>query len=70
MTKQQLLKTIANLRIWQKGDKRAPHKPLLLLMALSRIQQNKERLALFSEIEKPLTELYTKFGSSGMVAGF
>lgn len=62
MTKQQLLETIANLRIWQKGDKRAPHKPLLLLVALSRIQQNKERLALFSDIEKPLTELLIEFG--------
>lgn len=62
MTKEQLLKTVANLRIWQKGDKRAPHKPLLLLLALSRLQQNKERLALFSEIEKPLTELLIEFG--------
>jgi len=62
MTKQQLLETIANLRIWKQGDKRAPHKPLLLLIALSRIQQNKQRLVLFSEIEKPLTELLTEFG--------
>ena len=62
MTKQQLLEAIANLRVWQKGDKRAPHKPLLLLMSLSRIQQNKQRLALFSEIEQPFTELLIEFG--------
>lgn len=62
MTKQQLIKAISNLNTWKKGDQRAPHKPLLLLIALSNIQQNKDRLMLFSDIEKPLTKLLIEFG--------
>ncbi len=62
MNKQQLLKIILNLRVWQRGDKRAPHKPLLLLIALSRIQHNQKRLVPFSDIEKKLTELLIEFG--------
>ncbi|MBT5669816.1 restriction endonuclease [Candidatus Woesearchaeota archaeon] len=56
------LKKIQNLKIWQKGGKRAPHKPLLLLTALSYAQRNKERLLMFGDIEKPLTDLLIEFG--------
>lgn len=62
MTRQQLIKIISNLNTWKKGDQRAPHKPLLLLIALSNIQQNKDRLILFEDIEKHLTELLIEFG--------
>lgn len=62
MTKQKLLTRISKLNIWQKGDQRAPHKPLLLLLSLARLQDGHERLALFSEIEKTLTELLIEFG--------
>ena len=62
MTKQQLIKTISNLNTWKRGDQRAPHKPLLLLIALANIQQHKDRLILFRDLEKPLTELLIEFG--------
>ena len=62
MTKQQLLETITKLKVWKQRGQRAPHKPLLLLLALSRIQHNKERLVLFSDIEKDLTEKLIEFG--------
>ncbi|MBT4730811.1 restriction endonuclease [Candidatus Woesearchaeota archaeon] len=62
MNSDQLLKKIQNLKIWQKGGKRAPHKPLLLLTALSYAQRNKERLLMFGDIEKPLTDLLIEFG--------
>ena len=62
MTKQQLIETISNLNTWKRGDQRAPHKPLLLLIALANIQQHKDRLILFSDLEKPLTELLIEFG--------
>mgnify|MGYP000577910875 FL=1 len=62
MKRQQLIKAISNLNTWKKGDQRAPHKPLLLLIALSNVQQNKERLMLFEDVEKPLTKLLTEFG--------
>ena len=62
MIRQQLIEKISNLNTWKKGDQRAPHKPLLLLLALAGVQQNKERLILFEDIEKPLTELLIEFG--------
>jgi putative restriction endonuclease len=42
-------------------DKRAPHKPLLVMLALSRYQAGHRRLLSFDEIEKPLTELLKEF---------
>lgn len=63
MDKQQLLEKISNLRVWRQGDKRAPHKPLLLLIALSNIQHSRGRLVLFSHVEKLLTELLIEFGA-------
>ena len=62
MIRQQLIEKISNLNTWKKGDQRAPHKPLLLLLALAGVQQNKNRLMLFADIEKPLTELLVEFG--------
>jgi putative restriction endonuclease len=62
MTRQQLIERISSLNTWKRGDQRAPHKPLLLLIALSNLQQNKERLILFKDIERPLTELLIEFG--------
>ena len=62
MNSDELITTLSKLKVWQQGDQRAPHKPLLLLLALSRIQQNKPRMMLFSEIEEKLTLLLTEFG--------
>lgn len=42
----------------------APHKPLLLLMALSRVQRGLPRLFSFAEIEPELKKLLTEFGPS------
>ena len=38
-----LKKTIQNLKFWQRGDQRAPHKPLLLLYALGRLTRGESR---------------------------
>ncbi len=62
MTKHQLLNIISKLRVWKQGGKRAPHKPLLILIAISCIQHDKKRLILFSEIEEHLTSLLKEFG--------
>jgi putative restriction endonuclease len=43
-------------------DKRAPHKPLLILLSLANIQAGKPRLLPFSEIEEPLKNLLIEFG--------
>ena len=41
---------------------RAPNKPLLLLLALGRVTDGRERLAAYTEIEKPLKKLLAEFG--------
>lgn len=61
-TKRFILTQIKNLNVYQRGGKRAPHKPLLLLLALARVAQHRERLALFSEIEEPLSRLLKDYG--------
>lgn len=58
----QILDRFANLNIWRRGDERAPHKPLLLLWTLARLQRGEPRLAPFEEIEEPLRELLIDFG--------
>ena len=39
------LTRIDDLNVWKKGSRRAPHKPLLLLVALGRLQRGEERMA-------------------------
>jgi putative restriction endonuclease len=34
MTPDEILNAFNNICVWQRGDRRAPHKPLLILMAL------------------------------------
>ncbi len=43
----------------------APHKPLMLLLALARVQQHLPRLAPFASVEPTLSELLTEFGPTG-----
>lgn len=40
----QLQNKIIDITIWKKGEQRAPHKPLLLLYALSKYKQGHARL--------------------------
>lgn len=57
-----LLEAFDNLRVWRRGDQRAPHKPLLVLLALGRARRGLPRLAPFSELEPELRELLADFG--------
>ena len=57
-----LLKQFKDLNVWRRGDERAPHKPLLVLYALGRIQAGADRLIPFDQIEGPLTRLLEEFG--------
>ncbi|MCP5276966.1 MAG: HNH endonuclease [Thiobacillus sp.] len=65
MTRTQILDAFDRIRVWQQGDKRAPHKPLLVLLALGRLQRGESPLAEFSQIDAPLKELIDEFGPSG-----
>ncbi len=53
---------VLGLKIWQNGDERAVHKPLLLLLALGRVQRGAKRLVAFREIEEPLRDLLRTYG--------
>lgn len=65
MTRTKILQAFESIRVWQQGDKRAPHKPLLILLALGRLQQGKCDKVEFREIDAPLRSLIDEFGPSG-----
>lgn len=60
-TSRELVERVGALNVWRRGDQRAPHKPLLLLFALARFAEGRERLA-FTDVEVPLRRLLEDFG--------
>ena len=62
MDSESLVARFANINVWKKGDRRAPHKPLLLLITLARLQRRETRLAPYEELERPLRELLRAYG--------
>ena len=53
---------LTNLNVWQRGDERAPHKPLLLLYAIAQYLRGHDRLIPFREVDGPLRQLLIDFG--------
>jgi putative restriction endonuclease len=49
------------LNVWQRGSTRAPHKPLLVLLALGALARGQRSLS-FEEVEPKLEELLKEFG--------
>ncbi len=62
MARNRLLELFQNLQVWKRQGVRAPHKPLLLLLALGRVMNNEERLVSYPEIEGRMKELLRRFG--------
>lgn len=58
----ELLRRFRNLNVWKRADERAPHKPLLVLFALGRLQSGADRLIPYDEVDAPLARLLTEFG--------
>ncbi|MEV5956459.1 phosphorothioated DNA-binding restriction endonuclease [Streptomyces sp. NPDC051987] len=56
------LERIAKLRQWTRSGTRAPHKPLLLLYALGRFQQDAEGGLRYTAVEQDLQRLLTEYG--------
>lgn len=57
----QAIAAIERIRPWRRGMEQAPHKPLLLLLALRRVQLGEPRLTDFRSIELPLRELIREY---------
>ena len=65
MNREEFLRKIAGIRVATRDGRRAPHKGLLILLALGRLSQNKPRLASYEkDIRKPLRQLLEEFGPS------
>ena len=57
------LQQLGQVKFWRTRGQRAPHKPLLVLLALGRVARGEERLARYEQdIERPLTDLLERFG--------
>jgi putative restriction endonuclease len=52
---------LERLRPWRRGEESAPHKPLLVLWALRRVQLGHPRLVDFNDAEPELRELIASF---------
>ncbi|MET8956633.1 phosphorothioated DNA-binding restriction endonuclease [Streptomyces sp. NPDC004393] len=56
------LQRTAKLRQWTRSGTRAPHKPLLLLYALGRFQEDADGALRYSAVEQDLLRLLTEYG--------
>lgn len=63
MTKEEILNHFQSLTVWKSGDRRAPHKPLLVLLAIGYLQNEDKRLLPYKEVDPKLKELLTEFGT-------
>jgi putative restriction endonuclease len=63
-TAAEVLEAFDNIRRAQRAGVYAPHKPLLILLALARVQRNEPRLMDFSAVDAQLQSLLTEFGPS------
>ncbi len=62
MNKEEIIERFENLTVWKRSGERAPHKPLLILYALGKLLQNKDRMIPYEEIDKNLNILLREFG--------
>ena len=62
MNAKTLLDKAEKITVWRRGGQWAPNKPLLLLYALARIEQGKDRLFKYAEVHEPLGDLLREFG--------
>jgi putative restriction endonuclease len=65
LTRGETLKAFDRIRVWQQGDKRAVHKPLLVLLELARIAQGSNSPIEFIDLEPKMARLLEEFGRTG-----
>lgn len=57
-----ILEQFRTINTWKRGSQRAPHKPLLILLALARVSRGEPREILYPEVDKTLRPLLLEFG--------
>jgi putative restriction endonuclease len=62
MTSQDLLSQFQNINTWKSKGTRAPHKPLLILIALGELQRGNTGFIPYTSIEPKLKDLLIDFG--------
>lgn len=62
-TDEQLLERFDRISVFSRGEHRAPHKPLLLLLALENVRVGGGRWLRFNTASKRLGELLAEFGT-------
>ena len=65
MTRDDVIAAFNAIRVWQNGDRRAVHKPLLVLLALSRVNDVAPQTMDWNEAEPLLKSLLEEFGPDG-----
>ena len=68
MTRAELLAAFDRIRVWQRGDRRAVHKPLLVLLALARLARGEAPMVEYADLEGQIGRLLREFGPSGSEA--
>ena len=64
MTRSDILRRFQAFIVWKRREKRAPHKPLLILYAIGKLLRGEEWLC-YKEIEDDLRDLLKEFGAWG-----
>lgn len=64
----ELLKAFAGIRVWQRGGRRAVHKPLLVLLVLGRLWRGEPAIVSFAHVEPALRKLFEQFGPASAMA--
>lgn len=67
MTRDEILQAFDRMRVWQQGDRRAVHKPLLVLFALAKVGAGDTATMDWNEVEPHLKRLLEEFGPDGSV---
>lgn len=62
MDRESIIQRFQDLNLWKSGEKRAPHKPLLVIYAIGKLLQSGSRLIPYSEIDEKLGNLLKEFG--------
>jgi len=65
MTRDDIIQAFDRMRVWQQGDRRAVHKPLLVLHALAKVSSGGTAMEDWNDAEPRLKALLSEFGPDG-----